>query len=393
MRLLVFVFLVLLLAVGLALLVEHDPGYVLVSYADWTAESTLAVFVVLAAAVFGTLYFLIRFLVGTLALPGALGRWRRGRRSGKARSATNRGLIALAEGHWERAEKELNRAADNSDTPLINYLGAARAAQKRGADSRRDHYLRLAHQSMPEAELAIGLTQAEVQLSQGQLEQALATLMHLRSIAPRHGYVLNLLRKLYERLGSWSDLLTILPDLRRHGVLDSQAADQLERKALGELLHRAARAGRAEALLEAWPQVPKARRGDAELVHIYAEGLLATGREREAEELLRETLKRNWDASLMRLYSRAEGSDPAEQLAAAEGWLKQHERDPALLCTLGRLALRAQLWGKARSYLEASLGLEPDPASYRELGELLERLGEKEAAAECFRKGLARAIG
>lgn len=59
-----------------------------------------------------------------------------------------------------------------------------------------------------------------------------------------------------------------------------------------------------------------------------------------------------------------------------------------LLLALGRLSLRNRLWGKARSYLEASIGASPRSAAYGELGRLLEQLGEQEAAREHYRKGL-----
>jgi len=51
------------------------------------------------------------------------------------------------------------------------------------------------------------------------------------------------------------------------------------------------------------------------------------------------------------------------------------------------------LWGKARSYLDASIGITPRVDSYRELAELLELLGEDEAAMACYRDGLRLATG
>jgi hypothetical protein len=47
-----------------------------------------------------------------------------------------------------------------------------------------------------------------------------------------------------------------------------------------------------------------------------------------------------------------------------------------------------ELWGKARSYLESSLALAPDPSSYALYGRLLTQLGERERAESAFRSGL-----
>ena len=88
----------------------------------------------------------------------------------------------------------------------------------RGEHERRDAYIRLAHENMPSADVAVSLTQAELQLADHQLEQALATLRHLRSVAPKHTYVLRLLRRLYEQLGDWEHLRELIPELRRRKV-------------------------------------------------------------------------------------------------------------------------------------------------------------------------------
>ena len=46
------------------------------------------------------------------------------------------------------------------------------------------------------------------------------------------------------------------------------------------------------------------------------------------------------------------------------------------------------LWGKARAYLEASIGNKEMYETYKELGLLMEYLNEPTLAAEYFKKGL-----
>ncbi|MGB0361063.1 MAG: heme biosynthesis protein HemY, partial [Endozoicomonas sp.] len=55
---------------------------------------------------------------------------------------------------------------------------------------------------------------------------------------------------------------------------------------------------------------------------------------------------------------------------------------------LGRLALKNELWGKAREYLETSLRLRKCVDVYNELGHLLTQLDEFEASARHFQRGL-----
>jgi HemY protein len=55
--------------------------------------------------------------------------------------------------------------------------------------------------------------------------------------------------------------------------------------------------------------------------------------------------------------------------------------------------MAVELWGKARSYLESSLAMEPRPAAYALYGQLLRQLGEEDDAAAAFRSGLALVTG
>ncbi len=393
MKLLFFVFAVLSGVVALALLAQHEPGYVLINYGPWSIETSLVLAVLVLVAAFFTLYVLVRLLGAAIGLPGRLRAWRRGRRQLRARIATARGLVALAEGHWLKAERDLSRYAATSETPLLNYLGAARAVQQLGDTARRDHYLGMADRADREGSLAVGVTQAELQMGSGQNEQALATVVHLHAVTPKNVYVLQLLQQIYERVGGWSELVALLPELRKRGAVSEEAASALELRVYGALLRQAQEHGKLEKLREWWEQVPRPQRQHGELLATYARGLLALGGGEEAEALLREAVRRQWDAELVRLYGLAEAKNATQQLAAAEEWLKRHQRHPLLLLTLGRLAIRAQLWGKARAYLEASVGMEPRPETYRVLGELLERLGEGDAAKGYYHKGLGLATG
>lgn len=391
MKLLLSVLLVLGIAISLTLFAYRDPGYVQISYSDWSVESSLSLFMLVEIAVFFLFYAALRIFSGAWRLPRRLGFWKRRRRALRAHVRTNRGLIALAEGNWGSAERLLSHAAKASDTPLINYLGAARAAQKQGSEQRRDQYLSEAYQSMPEAELAVGLTQVDVQLSQGQTEQALASLRHLRSIAPNHSYVLYLLKKLYEKLESWDDLYQLLPELRRHHVLNSEELDALELH-----LHRVRLSTAGDdigKLLQCWEQMPRALKHQPELILDYANQLKRLGEEKQAEKHLRDYLKKSWDPQLMRMYGQVQGEDLEQQLATAEYWLREHEQHPELLLACARLCLYNKLWGKARSYLEASLGAENRAETCCELGNLLQQMGEKERAAAYFRQGLELVSG
>ncbi|HEC16819.1 MAG TPA: heme biosynthesis protein HemY [Sedimenticola sp.] len=388
MKLLIVSLIAMAAAAALALVVQDDRGYILIGYGNWSLETSLAFFVLLVGALFVAFYVAVRIVDNLWTLPKRLRAWSARRSAEEARGTLNRGMVALSEGNWAGAEKTLVCMADHSETPLLNYLAAARSAQQQHALERRDHYLQLAHESMPSADVAIGLTQAELQLEDGELEEALETLRHLRSKSPKNVRVLRLLKTLHERRGDWQQLLELLPDLRKRHALDQEELQALEISVYGALLDHAAQDSDEAQLTIAWKKVPRGLRSNVALVERYARHLIARGCDEAAEKLLRNTLRFHWSESLVRLYGRIESNDPSKQLAEAEAWLMHHQGDPVLLMTLGQLSLRCRLWTKARGYLEASIEAGPSAMAYRELGALLEQMEEPEKAKTCYRYGL-----
>ena len=383
MKLLIFGLLTLVGAVVAARWLMEDPGYVLIAVGPWTVETTLAVAAVVALLAFVAAYFCVRLGVRVFGLPRGVLQWSKNHREAKAQRALTRGLTALAEGDWQVAERSVLKFTHDSQTPLLNYLAAARAAQELGAEERRDRYLTLAYQQAPTAKIAVGLTQAELQLRHQQWEQALASLRHLQQLAPRHPRVLAALAGLYRELGDWASFLELLPILHKRQVLPKQALEDLERQA-----HVAQLTAGERDVREIWSRIPKAMQDDTEVLAVYVEQLMKQGDSDLAEPLLRRALKRQRNDTLMLLYGKVDGADPAGQLVQAESWLVGHKQDAANLLTAGRLALRGKLWGKARGYLEASVNIRPSAEAYNELGNLLEQLGEQEAALENYRCGL-----
>lgn len=385
MRMLMLVWLF-LMAGGLgALLVRKDSGYALLSWDVWTVEMSLATLVLVALLLFASVYLLTRATARIFEIPSRLQDWQHRHQTRRAQQSLTRGQLQLAEGEWEKSERSLVQYAEQSDTPLLNYLVAAKAAQSQGAHDRRDAYIRLAHKHVPSADVAVGLTQAELQLADEQLELALATLIHLRGIAPRHRHVLKLIARLYERLGEWKQLLELLPTLRKQKVLDNEQLSQLEIKAHKALLDQAAAAG---SLDRAWSQMPKALQQNPQLLLNYATHLHEINRDPVAEPLLRQSIKKSWDQQLVLLYGLLNGEDPKQQLNCAEALLEQQPHNPVLLLTLGRLSLRDKLWGKAKSYLEASISASGPVEACQELGHLLETMGEPDKALAVYREGI-----
>jgi HemY protein len=123
-----------------------------------------------------------------------------------------------------------------------------------------------------------------------------------------------------------------------------------------------------------------------------ARGFLDLGANEEAATAIEKALEHQWNSALLEVYPDCTGSDPRRQLERAESWLKSRPRDSSLLLALGRICVRASLWGKARSYLEASLAIEQDMAAHLELARLLETIGESDGVRVHLGRALSLAM-
>jgi HemY protein len=387
-RIVIVVIAALLAAILATLYALHNPGYVLIARPPWSIEMSLTAFILLALAGAALLYLLVYLLVRLLRIPQDVARWRRKRNQRQARDALHHGLIGMAEANWPEAESLLIAAMRGSDMPLMSYLGAACVAQGQGDLEKRDEYLAAAHRSSPQHSLAIGMTQANLQYLAHQSEQALATLTELRRLAPKHKHVLKLLAQLYLELRDWPNLAELIAPLRNHAVLAVKEIDALELRAQRELLTLNLPSGSRHVLRKVWSSVPRHLQRHPSLVAIYARQLMQQDDMNAAEALLRDAIEQRWDDMLVELYGQACSDRPDEQLEAAETWLGMHPENPKLLFTLGRLAIRSNRDTKARGYLEKCIDLHGPIEVYRELGALLERLGDKERALACYRRGI-----
>ena len=393
-RLLLALSVAITLAVAIGLVAHYyGPGYVVFSFSDISVETSFIFMLGFLAVTFFLFHYLIRVISMFLRIPDYLGLRYSHRQAEKSRNALVKGLIEMSEGRFAQAEKILLKQVGHSDTALLNYLIAARSAQQQGAYERRDEYLRLAHESTPSADVAIGITQAELQLAHQQYEQALATLNHLSSIAPKHGYVKKLQARVYQQLGDWENLQQLLDDVKKSKLVNEDKLREIELDTYSGLLNYSIKRNDLQATRQAWQKIPKKLKNNAELLKIYICYLINNQAHDEAEPLIRNYLGNHWRESMVLLYSQINTSNPQQQLETAETWLREHSRSAALLLALGKLCIKSKLWGKARNYLESSLGIKPIAETYLQLATLLqEKMEETEKAQDYYKLGLELAI-
>lgn len=373
----------------LAHFVLRDPGYVAINVGRSLFETTVPIFLLLLVG----LYFATRAALGSLSARRRLAELRAHRRRRRAREDTQRGLLDLAAGHWRNAEELLTRAAPEADSAAANYIVAARAADLQDAIRRRDEWLALAQEVAPDERAAALITLAEMQMRRGQDNAALQTLEQLEASGDLNSRGLELMARLCQKLGRGEQLRALGPRLRSAKELpEAQVSDLLAQVQLEELRAAAERRD-LPAIEAAWSELPRASRKMPQAIGAYARALLIAGEHSAAEKILREALDDQREPALVRLYGEVVLADPLTPLERAEQWLRKAPNDPDLLAACSRLALQAELVGKARSYLEASLARRPTPEISLVYAELLEQLGEGDRARSVLRDSVARSVG
>lgn len=373
-------------------LLTHPEDLVL-KWGEYTYEMTTAKAIALLLVTFIALYLLVRFLTHLINSGNYLRKRKRLRLQRKSSQALIHGLVYLVEGNWEQAEEMLTADIDNSPVPLLNYLAAARAADLLDSNTRRDDYLKRACDNTKGARTAVAISQAEMQLTSGQLEQARAGLITLLEEHPKHIYAKRLLAKSYYRQEDWKNLSSLLQTTSKQQILKEGEVEQFEDAALKGVFQMYANEDDLHKLRAEWKKLPSTLKNKPYAVLRYAKALIAAGDSQDAVKLISNTLnKQEWDNKLVEVYGTCEHKNLNQAITEAEKWLANHDSNPHLLLALARLHARNKLWGKARSLYESSLNLAPNAQGYLELAQLLEDTDDLENSQTCYRQGLIYSI-
>jgi HemY protein len=365
-------------AVLVALLFKLNHGYVLFVAPPYRIELTLNTFLILAVLAFLLVHAVLRLGSRLARLPAEVREHRRRRQLERARGRFDASVVALIEGRDGKARQYAAEALETPQSSPVAALVGARAAL-----DLRDYDGALALLSRPDAQvtsLAVPrlMLEAEVALERGQATEALARLADLRREAGLHTAALRLELRALTAAGRHAEVPALVDQLQKRKVYDDGQAQVLRAHAQAEAI--ASLASDAAGLRAYVGRLSDTDRAQPVVAEAAARAYLAQGADREAAELLVRSLERNWEPALLRWYAECRTPDPTRQLEVAERWLVDHSQDAGLLHALGRLCERAQLWGKARTYLEASLALDDHWRTHVALGELCASLGRNDEA-------------
>jgi len=376
------------LATGLSLLAGRNTGYVLIALPGQRIELSLNFALVLIILGFVAAYLLLRLLITTIELPARVARFRAARRREAAHQALAGALREFFAGRYARAEKSAVRAVDLGGPADIGAVVAAHAAHGLRAQERRDGYLDRLAADPAGSDVIKAVSTAQMLLDDRRPEEALAA---LAALPVKHTAALRLELRARQRIGQWDLAPALIDQLEKRGVFSADQADAERRHAWRQLIER--QSGDGAGLAEIWKRVPERYRRETSVAAVAAAAFHSLGQCAEAQAIIERSLEAEWDSGLVNLYGECRTADVLRQIERAERWLGEHREDGALLLALGRLCAQQQLWGKAQSYLEASIAIEPTYSAHLELAQLHDRLDRTEDARTHFRASLDLAVG
>ncbi len=387
MKFLLWVLVTVAVAVGITLFARENPGHVLFVVPPYRIEMSIALFVVALLGSFIAVYVAARIVLRTLQLPGVVQAFRTRRAREKARAKLDAALKFFFQGRYAKAEKAAADAFKRKEQPVLSAVVAARSAQELRKFEDRDRYLASAASEAPDDKVLRLMTQAELLSKEQRPAEALAVIEGLREVeAKPHTGALRLELGIQERLGNWERVLALLDQLDKRHAFDAALVEQMRRRARIEILKGLS--PKKEDLGAYWSKMPAAERRDPKIAEVAARVFMEAGDCVKAHGIIEQALAEAWQPELVALYGECLGEDALAQLERAEKWLTSHDDDAGLLMTLGRLCAHQQLWGKARSYFEASIVVAPSQEAHIALAQLAERLGDADEAREHYRKSL-----
>jgi HemY protein len=387
MRILIWFVLLATAAVALAVFgLDNSDDYALLVLPPWRIETFSFRLLVLLLCLAGVMfYLLLRVLVALLRMPARVAEFRVRRARTRADVALRDAVLNWQEGRYSQAQKSAEIAFHAGHAAGLAALIGFRAAHAlRDPQRQAEWNERLCandagmRATRLKAEAEIALDSQDYELARARIDQLLAE-------DGRHIAVLRLSLRVRQAQGDWAEVLRLTRQLEKYKAMTAEQAAALRMRAQRENL--TALAGDAEQLIRYWRNMPEGDKQDVRLVLLVARFLAAADNCGAAAEITENFLDHHWDPTLAVVYGQCQGGDVVARIAHAEKWLSSHPRDAGLLLTLGRLCRQKQLWGKAQSYLEASLALAPSAQAHLELAGLLENeLAKPEAAAGHYKQ-------
>lgn len=394
MRFLILViFLVLIAGAVLGTLINVDPGYVLLAWGDTSLEMSIWVLLIGIVLLFVAVSLGLRFITA-LNLPfKVIGNWQETSRIKRMQAQIRQGLLALADGQNQRAQKKLAQVSSTTDQPFVVLPALAQALGRQGKMDAARKVLNQLVTQFPETQQLVYLKLADICLYQGDNEGAFSALQSLHKLSPKHAEANQLLLDVLQRLQMWPELISLLRVVDSCNQLDQEQLAKQQQLAYGRVFNTSrSQAGSAvksslDQLQALWHNAPKSITNHPPSIVSYAKAMarIEGHSASKTQAFIEQALKQQWSDELVLEYAHLPLADLTKSLKQAEAWQSSAKGSAALQLTLGRLCSALELWGKAQDYLQSSITLQASKEAHAEMARLQHKMGNIDAAIGHYR--------
>ncbi|MGB4226453.1 MAG: heme biosynthesis protein HemY [Candidatus Dechloromonas phosphoritropha] len=373
-------------AVAAALGARVNDGYLLLVLPPHRVEVSLNLFVLALVTLVLILYAALRTLALTLGLPRRVKGYRERRRRERAGMVFQDAVRLLFEGRFGQALKKATESYAAGTYRGVSALVAARAVQRMREPEKQQEWMRRALADDPRNEAAALMLEAEMMNELRRFDEALVVLGRFQGKQGRHIAALRLELRARQGTGDWDGVLKLVRQIEKRDALPPEVAREIKTLAhLENIRRRRGDAGQLQDYLRAVPAFDYGRR----LVLAAARALVEADALTVAQNLIESALdgysEAGWQPELVGIYGDLTGPGLTARIARAEDWLHQYPGEATLLLALGRMCMNQRLWGKAQSYIEASLATEETRDAHLALAKLCDKLERGDEANRHFR--------
>jgi HemY protein len=385
-RVLLFLVFAALAAWG-AVWLSDTPGRVTIVWLGYRIDTSAAVLAILAVALAASValaYRLWRFL---RRAPAEFVVARQQRRRARGYQALTQGMVAVAAGDPDEAQRSARRADALLNDPPITLLLSAQAAQLNGDDAAAARFFTQMLDRPETAFLGVrGLLRQA--LDRDDRAEALRLALRARELRPDTSWVQSALLDLQATAGQWDQAETTLNRVAKLKLIDDTTAKRRRAAILIERAHLAGSAGNPDEALSLARQAHRLAPGFAPAAAAAAARLAAAGKTRKATRIATDAWAVSPHPDIAAAYLSAfPDADALQRLRHLERLAAAKPEHAESRLALAEAALDARLWGEARRHLEKLVATEPcaSARACRLMAEIEKAENADAAAAERWR--------
>lgn len=356
------IILISLLAIGGAILgqwIAQEPGYILISFANTSIETTLWVGVFVCLCIFLVFWLIYLILRSGLLLPTRIRRGMLNRKNRGSRNQIRRSLVHLVSGNYTNISENSKSIFSDSTSIEMLLINAEAFLKNRRYDKLieickdiQDSLSKNPIEGLSKNQInkATDILMARAYKEQGKRPRALKLLQPYANDVKNDNAIFSMLIDIYIQDKRWLDIGTLLSKSSSIQKKDNMVAIVTFFNNSSDL----------SGIKKLWTSLDRSARKNPEIVAAYATALGRNNSESSALDFLQDEMKNNYQGALVDAYKGIKSNMPLQQLKFLEDFIKTQPIDKYLLSALAQLSQHNLMQAKARSYYEQLLQSHPD---------------------------------